>query len=157
MQETSYHVTDFARLYPVWPIIKFSMAPTRSAKNKRMNLLTKCVTALLGEILYVDDTAKIATILITDDKSHYISSKADLPTNFTKLGQHVMISGGSWVFNEKEKGSNNVYARFRLKSQVDTEEIINHVFFEFFCLGGKNLYKKQHQVMETETLHSCCY
>jgi hypothetical protein len=62
-----------------------------------------------------------------------------------------MISGGSWVFNKKEKGSNNVYARFRLKSQVETEEIINHVSFEFSCLGGKNLYKKQHQAMETET------
>jgi hypothetical protein len=62
-----------------------------------------------------------------------------------------MISGGSWVFNKKEKGSNNVYARFRLKSQVNTEEIINQVSFEFSCLGGKNLYKKQHQVMETET------
>jgi hypothetical protein len=81
-----------------------------------MNLFTKCVTALFGEILYMDDTAKIATISITDDESRYISSKADLPTNFTKLGQHVMISSGSWVFNKKEKGSNNIYARFRLKS-----------------------------------------
>ncbi len=62
-----------------------------------------------------------------------------------------MISGGSWVFNKKEKGSNVVYARFRLKSQVDTEEIINWVSFEFSCLSRKNLYKKQHQAMETET------
>ncbi len=125
MKETSYHVTDFAGLYPVWPIIEFSMVPTGAAKDKRMNLFMKCVTALLGEILFVDKMAKIATILITDDESHYISSKADLPTNFTKLGQRLMISGGSWVFNKKEKGSNNVYARFRLKSQVNTEEIIN--------------------------------
>ncbi len=51
----------------------------------------KCVTALLGEILYIDDTAKIATILITDDKLYYISLKTDLPTNFTKLGQNIMI------------------------------------------------------------------
>jgi hypothetical protein len=28
MKETSFHVTDFAGLYPVWPIIEFSMAPT---------------------------------------------------------------------------------------------------------------------------------
>ena len=46
---------------------------------------------------------------------------ADLPTNFTKLGKYVMISGGSWVFNKKEKGSNDVYTRFRLKSQVEAE------------------------------------
>ncbi len=101
------------------------MAPTGAAKDKRMNLFTKCITALLREILYVDNNAKIATILITDNKSHYIIFKADFPTNFTKLGQHVMISGGSWVFNKREKGSNNMYTRFRLKSQADTEEIIN--------------------------------
>ncbi len=81
MKETSHHVSDFAGLYPVWPIIKFSMAPTRATKDKRMNLFTKCVTALLKEILYVNNMAKIATILITDDKSHYISSKTDLPNN----------------------------------------------------------------------------
>jgi hypothetical protein len=153
MKETSYHVTDFAGLYPVWPIIEFSisMVPTGVVKDERMNLFTKCITALLGEILYVDDTAKIATILITNNKSHYISSKADLLTNFTKLGQYVMISSGSRVFNKKEEGSNDLYTRFRLKSQVDTEEIINRVSFEFSCLSGKNLYKKQHQAMETET------
>ncbi len=142
---------DFAGLYPVWPIIEFSMSPTNSVKNERMNLRTKCITTLLGEILYVDDTAMIATILITKDKSSYISKKADLPTNFTKLGQHVMISGGSWVFNKKERGSNDVYARFKLKSQVDTEKIINRVSFKFSCLDGKNLYKKQHQTIKTET------
>ncbi len=97
------------------------MAPTGVAKVKRMNLFTKCVTALLGAILYVDNMAKIATILITDDKSHYISSKADLPTNFTKLGQHVMISGGSWVFNKKEKGSNNVYGVRRIQVEVPSQ------------------------------------
>ena len=109
------------------------------------------MTVLLGEILHVHDMAQIATILITEDKLHYISLTADLPTNFTKLSQYIMISKGSWVFNKKEKGSNNVYARFRLKSQVNTEEIVNRVSFKFSCLGGKNLQKKQHQAMETET------
>jgi hypothetical protein len=151
MKETTYHVSDFAGLYPVWPIIEFSMAPTGTAKDKRMNLFTKCVTALLGEILYVDNTSQIAIISITKEKMHYISSKADLPTNFTKLGQYIMISGGIWVFNKKEKGSNNVYARFRLKSQVDNKEIVNQVLFQLSCLGEKNLQKKQHQAIETET------
>ncbi len=86
MKETSYHVTDCAGLYPVWPIIEFSMAPTGAAKDKKINLFTKCVTALLGEILCVDDTAKIATISITDNKSHYISFKADLPTTSLSWG-----------------------------------------------------------------------
>jgi hypothetical protein len=49
----------------------------------------------------------------------------DLPTNFTKLGQYITISGGSWVFNKKDKGGNDVYTRFWLMSQVDTEEIVN--------------------------------
>ncbi len=62
-----------------------------------------------------------------------------------------MISGGSWVFNKKEKGSSNVYPRFCLKSQVPTEDIINQVSFEFTRLGRAKIYKKQMQAMETET------
>jgi hypothetical protein len=97
----------------------------------------------------------IAPINITNNNEarSFIKTKVDLPTKFTKLGKHIMISGGSWVFNKKEKGSNNVYARFRLKSQIPTEDIINQVSFEFSCIGGKNLFKfkKQYQAMETET------
>ena len=96
--------------------------------------------------------AAIAPIAILNNLAEdMIMDKANIPTNFTKLGQHIMISKGSRVFNRNEKGSNDVYARFRLKSQVKTEEIINCISFEFSCLGGKNLYKKQHQAMETET------
>jgi hypothetical protein len=51
----------------------------------------------------------------------------------------------------KAKGINDVYARFRLKSQVDTDKIVNQVSFKFSRLGGKNLKKKQHQAMEMET------
>jgi hypothetical protein len=131
VKETSYHVTDFAGLYPVWPIFEFLMALTGETKDDRMTSFTKCVVVLLGEILYVDDTAKIATISITEDESRYIGLKADVPTNFMKLGKFIMISRGSWVFNKKAKGSNDVYARFRLKSQVDTKEMVNQVSFEF--------------------------
>ena len=104
MKETCYHVSGFAGLYPVWPIIEFSMAPTGEAKDNRMNSFIKCVAALFGKILHINDTAKIPTILITEDETSYILSKADLPTNFTKLGQYIMISGGSWVFNKRPKG-----------------------------------------------------
>jgi hypothetical protein len=115
-------LTDFAGLYPVWPIVKFSMAPNGATKDERMKSFIKCVTALLGEMLYVVDMVMIAPIDITNkDEANFIKSKADLPTNFTKLGKHIMISGGSWVFNKKEKGNNNVYARFRLKSKIPTE------------------------------------
>jgi hypothetical protein len=62
-----------------------------------------------------------------------------------------MISGGSWVSNKKEKGNNNVCARFRLKSQVPTKDIINRILFEFICLGGSKINKKPMQAMETET------
>ncbi len=34
MKDTSYHVSDFAGLSPAWPIIKFSMACTGTAKKK---------------------------------------------------------------------------------------------------------------------------
>ncbi len=104
-------------------------------------------------MLYVNKTAMIASIDITNnDVASFIKTKADLPSNFTKLGKHIMISSGSWVFNKKEKGSNDVYSRFRLKSQIQTEDIINRVSFQFSRVGGKNIFKKQHQAMETETL-----
>jgi hypothetical protein len=48
-----------------------------------------------------------------------------------------MIGGGSWVFNKKAKRSNDVYARFCLKSQVNTNKIVNQVSFEFSQLGRK--------------------
>ena len=89
--------------------------------------------------------------LYDDDIANYITDRASLPDNFTKLGKWLMISGGSWVFDKKEKGSSNVYARFRLKSQDTAEEIINRVSFEFNQLGGSRLAKKSMQAMETET------
>ncbi len=67
MKEAAYHVMDFAGFYPVWPIVEFSMAPTCTNKDERMTSFIKCVTALLGEMLYVDETAMIAPIDITDD------------------------------------------------------------------------------------------
>jgi hypothetical protein len=144
-------VEDFAGFYPAWPIIEVAILPTGNAKEERMNMFIKCITALFGEILYIDDSACIALLEITDDNDdNYISDKAQLPSNFTKLGKWIMISGGSWVFNKEEKGNSNVYAKFRLKSQVPTEEIINRVFFKFTRLGGTKLYKKQMQAMETE-------
>jgi len=46
---------------------------------------------------------------ITDDnEDNYITGKSKLPSNFTKLGKWIMISGGSWVFNKKEKGSSDI-------------------------------------------------
>jgi hypothetical protein len=153
MKKICSHVADFASLYPVWPIIEFSMAPTETSKDKMMTFFTKCFTALLGKMLYVDDKPMIAQLLITNNnKDSYISNKANLPSNFTKLGKYIMISGGSWVSNKMEKGSNDVYAQFLLKSQIPAEDIANRVLFELTRLGGKNLYKKkQHQAMKTET------
>ncbi len=151
MKESAHHETNFAGFYQVWPIVKFSMAPNGTTKDERMTSFIKCDMTLLGEMLYMKDTAMIAPIDITDnDKASFIKTKVDLPTNFTKLRKHIMISSGSWVFNKKEKGSNNVYAWFGLKSQVPTEDIINQISFEFSRVGGKNLFKKQHQAMETE-------
>jgi hypothetical protein len=109
MKETSYHVTNFAGLYPVLPIIEFSMSPTGNTKDKRMSSFTKCITALLGEMLYVNNTAMITPIAITDnDKASYISSKANLPTNFTKLGKHIMISAVAGC-STKRRGEITMY------------------------------------------------
>jgi hypothetical protein len=121
-----FHLEDFVSLYPSWPIIKLTISPMGNTKDNRMNHFIKCCASLFAEILYVDDTTAIAPIEITDNrKDSYITDKASLPANFTKLGKWIMISRGSWVFNIKEKGSNNVYKCFRLLSQVAANDIIN--------------------------------
>jgi hypothetical protein len=75
-------VEDFAGLYPAWPIIEVAILPTGNAKEERMNMFVKCITALFGEILYVDYSACIAPLEITDDKNdNYIFDKAQLPTS----------------------------------------------------------------------------
>jgi hypothetical protein len=69
-----------------------------------MNNFVKCCVSLFAGILYVDDTAAIAPIEITDDREDsYITNKASLPANFTKLGKWIMISKGSWGFQQKGK------------------------------------------------------
>jgi hypothetical protein len=115
-----------------------------NTKDDRMSHFVKCCASLFAEILYVDHTAAIAPIEITDNrKDSYITDKASLPANFTKLGKWIMISRGSWVFKKKEKGSNDVYTRFHLKSQVAANNIINQVSFEVTCLGGSKSTRNQ--------------
>ncbi len=112
----SYHVEDFSGLFPVWPIVELAMSPTGQTKDKRMTQFIKCVMSLFGEILIVDKKAAIAPIAISNDLAEdMITDKTNIPSNYTKHSKWV-LSGGSWVFNKKERGSNNIYARFRLRS-----------------------------------------
>jgi len=151
-QESRFHVEDFVGLFPSWPIIELSIAPTGNTKDERMTNFVRCFAALLAEIKHVDASAAIAPINIyDDDKENYITDRTSLPDNFTKLSKWLMISGGSWVFDKKEKGNGEVFARFRLKSRDLAEEIVNRVSFEFNRLGGSRLSKKSMQAMETET------
>jgi hypothetical protein len=151
-QESRFHVEDFVGLFPSWPIIELSIIPTGNTKDERMTNFVRCFAALLAEIKHVDASAAIAPINIyDDDKDNFITDRASLPDNFTKLGKWLMISGGSWVFDKKGKGNGEVYARFRLKSQDPADEIITRVSFEFNRLGGSRLSKKSMQAMETET------
>ena len=151
-QETRFHVEDFVGLFPSWPIIEMSIIPTGNTKDERMSNFVRCFAALLAEIKHVDASAAIAPINIYDDaEENYITDRSGLPDNFTKLGKWLMISGGSWVFDKKDKGNGDVYARFRLRSQDMADEIINRVSFEFNRLGGSRLSKKSMQAMETET------
>ncbi len=128
--EKMFHVEDFVGLCPAWPIIKLAISPSGNTKDDTMNHFVKCCASLFTKILYVDDSAAIAPIETIDDKEDsYITNKVNLPTNLTKLGKWIMISRGSWMFSKKEKGKNDVYAHFCLKSQVMVEEIINQVSF----------------------------
>ncbi len=112
----AFHVEDFVGLYPTWPIVEVAILPTGNKKEERMYMFVKCVMLLFGEILYVDDTSTIAPLEITDNnEENYITNKAKLPSNFTILGKWIMSSGGSWIFNKKEKGSSDVYVQFCLK------------------------------------------
>ena len=151
-QEQRFHVEDFIGVFPAWPIIELSIAPTGSTKDEQMTSFLRCFAALFNEIKYVDNTAVIAPINIYDNsKENFIVDRSGLPDDFTKLGKWLMISGGSWVFDKKEKGNGKVFARFRLKSQENADEIITRVSFEFNRLGGSRLGKKTMQAMETET------
>ncbi len=90
-----------------------------------MTSFVRCFASLLAKIKYVDDSAAIAPINIYgNDKAHYITNRSSLPDNFTKLKKWLMISRGSWVFDKKEKGSDKVFAQFRLKSQDMAKEIV---------------------------------
>ncbi len=148
----SYHVEDFAGLFPVWPIVKLAMSPTGQTKDERMTQFVKCVMSLFGEILIVDKKAAIAPIAILNDLAEdMITDKTNIPFNYMKLSKWVMLSGGSWVFNKKERGSNDIYARFRLRSRVLVEDMVTRISFQFLHMGGSKLYKKLNQAMETET------
>jgi hypothetical protein len=136
----SFYVEDFAGLFPVWLIIELAMSPTGQTKDERMTQFVKCITSLFGEILIVDKQAAIAPIVISNNlQEHMITDKATIPTNFTKLGKWVMLSGRSWVFKKKDKGSNNVYARFRLKSTVPAEDMVTRISFEFSRMGSSKI------------------
>ncbi len=100
------------------------MSPTGQTKDERMTQFVKCISSLFGEILIVDDNAVIAPIAVANDlQEDMVTDKASIPTNFTKLGKWVMLSGRSWMFNKKDKGSNDIYARFHLKSIVPVEDM----------------------------------
>ncbi len=149
----SYYVKDFAGLFPVWLIIELATSPTGQTNDERMTQFVKCITSLFGEILIVDARAAIAPIEILNDlQEDMITDKASIPTNFTKLGKWVMLSGRSWVFNKKDKESSDIYARFHLKSTVPVEDMVMRISFKFSRMGGSKIYKKQNQAMETETL-----
>ncbi len=110
-QESRFHVEDFVGLFPSWPIIEMLIAPTGSSKDERMTNFVQCFASLFAEIKYIDDTAAIASINIYKDGKHsFIKDRSGLPDNFTKLGKWLMISGGSWVFEKKEKGKGEVFA-----------------------------------------------
>ncbi len=70
--------------------------PWGNTKDNMINHFVKCCMSLFAEILYVDDSTAIAPIKITNDiEDSYITNKVNLPTNFTKIGKWIMISGGS--------------------------------------------------------------
>ena len=81
--KTNFHVEDFAGLFPVWPIIEFSLAPSGTSKDERMMQYGWCVLALLGKNLLVDAKAAIAPINITNNKKEdLITDKANIPNSW---------------------------------------------------------------------------
>ncbi len=55
------------------------------------------------------------------------------------------------MFSKKDKGSNVIYARFRLKSTVPVEDMVTRITSEFSHMGDSKIYKNQNQAMETKT------
>jgi hypothetical protein len=92
----------------------------------------------------VDEKAAIVPIAISNNlPEDMITDKSSIPTNFAKLSRWVMLSGRSWVFNKKDRGNNNIYASFHLKSRVPVEDMVTRILFKFSRMGGSMLYKKQ--------------
>jgi hypothetical protein len=138
---TEFHIEGFACLFPIWPFVEFALAPSSASKDKRRTQYVHCVLSLFGEILLVDKKAVIAPIEIMNDKAEdLITDKSIIPSNFTKLGKWLMMSGGSWVFN---KANYNVYACFHLKLTVPIEDMVTRVSFKFSHHGGSKLYKNK--------------
>jgi hypothetical protein len=91
-----FHIKDYASLFPVWWLVEMALAPSGTSKDKRMNQFVRCILALFGEILLVDEKAAIAPVKITNDKAdNLITDKLNIHSNFTKLGKWLMMSGGS--------------------------------------------------------------
>ena len=56
------------------------MAPTGASKDERMASFTRCITALLGEMLYVENIVMIAPIDINNnDNKHFIQDQDRYP------------------------------------------------------------------------------
>ncbi len=129
LDNIEFHSEDFAGLFPVWPIVEFALTPSGTSKIKRKTQYMCWDLALCGQILLVDKKAAIAPIKITNDTAEdLITDKSKIPSNFTKLGKWLMMSGGSWVFN---KANSNVYACFRFKSTVPVKDMVMRVSFKF--------------------------
>jgi hypothetical protein len=65
-------------------IIEIAISLSGNTKDDMMNHFMKCCASLFAEVLYVDDSAAIAPIEITNDtEDSYITDKVNLPMNFT--------------------------------------------------------------------------
>ena len=49
-QEPRFHVEECVGLFPLWPIIKMSIAPAGNTKDKRMTSFVKCFASLFAKI-----------------------------------------------------------------------------------------------------------
>jgi hypothetical protein len=137
----TYLVEDFSGLFPVWPIIKFNISLCGNTKDEMMNQYVWGLSAIFREILIVNKKATIAPVEIMNNKAKdIITNRPKIPTNFTKLGKWLSMSGGSWVFNKKES---NVYAHLRLKLTIPADEMVMRVSFKFLQIGGSKLYLQE--------------
>ena len=140
--------------------------------EKKFEEFTQALMAFLTNLQMVDSKFVINP-LNPDSKGKNISSKGEISSNMTKLGEHIKISGNGNVFNKrkvwdkvkdgcksrktnkKEEFQNpTAYFSMFILSEVDPKEILACMTHKWARMNGARLQIKELKFVDSETVVS---